>query len=51
MGRFDSIPDIKGRLNDFEIQCVLDWWGDPVRHILDQSIEKDVFEPYQNGEH
>lgn len=51
MGRFDSIPDIKGRLNDFEIQCVVDWWGDPVRHILDQSIEKDVFEPYQNGEH
>lgn len=51
MGRFDSIPDIKGRLTDFEIQCVTDWWGDPVRNILDQSIEKDVFEPYQNGEY
>ena len=51
MSRFDSVPDIKGRLDDFEIQCITDWWGDPVRNILDQSIEKDVFEPYQNGEH
>ena len=51
MGRFGSISDIRGRLNDFEIQCVTDWWGDPVRNVLDQSIQKDVFEPYQNGEH
>ena len=51
MGRFDSILDIKGRLEDFEIQCVMDFWGDPVRNMLDQSIEKEVFEPYQNGEY
>lgn len=51
MGRFDSISDIKGRLSDFETQCITNWWGDPVRNILDQGIEKDVFEPYQNGEY
>ena len=51
MGRFNSIPDIKGRLGDFEIQCITDWWSDPVRNVLDQSIQKDVFGPYQNGEH
>ena len=51
MGRFDSIFDIEGRLSDFEIQCIFEWWGDPLRNVLDQSIEKDVFEPYQNGEH
>lgn len=51
MSRFDSVPDINGRLDDFEIQSITDWWGDPIRNILDQSIEKDVFEPYQNGEH
>lgn len=51
MSRFNSISDIKGRLHDFEIQCITDWWGDPIRNILGQSIEKDVFEPYQNGDH
>ena len=38
-------------MRDFEIQCIIDWWGDPFRNVLDQSIEKDVFEPYRNGEH
>lgn len=51
MGRFDSVPDIEGRLDDFEIQCITDWLGDPVRNFLDQSIEKDVFEPYENGQY
>jgi len=51
VSRFDSVSDIRGRLHDFEMQCIIDWWGDPFRNVLDQSIEKDVFEPYQNGEH
>jgi len=51
MGGFDSIPDIEGRLEDFEFQCVIDFWGDPVRNMLDQSIEEDVFEPYKKGKY
>ena len=51
MGRFDSVIDIKGRLRDFEIQCVTDWWGDPVRNMLDITIEQDVFESYKKSEY
>lgn len=51
MGRFDSILDIEGRLEDFELECVMDFWGDPVRNMLDLSIEEDVFEPYMKGEY
>jgi len=51
MGRFDSILDIEERLEDFELQCVMDFWGDPVRNMLDLSIEEDVFEPYKQGEY
>ena len=50
MSRFDSVPDIEGRLNDFEIQCKTDWLGDPLRNILDQSVERDIFKPYEEGE-
>lgn len=51
MTKFDSIIDLEGRLEEFESQSALDWMGDPVRLGIDQSIENDVFEKYEEGEY
>ena len=47
--RFSSIPYIKGKLEENRIQSAIDWWGDPVRHFLDQSFENEIVRTYEEG--